>query len=180
MHSRYTIAASNTHRQPSVWLTARRSSRGAVETMASTGTHHRRRVAQLVVLAALVVTGAVLVGQPLAHAAPRVTGLERVSDFSDSNSHSPQYAFAGCPNPEKVVGDGASAVYADPPPPLQVTVGYVNKITHGLENRSPPGGDILDKRRGAPVPSAAASAADGALQTGSVGVQATGRLGGAA
>jgi hypothetical protein len=75
-----------------------------VETTASTGMRHRRRVVQLVVLAALVVTGAVLVRQPPAYAAPRVTGLERVSDVSDSNLQAPKSAFAGCPNPKKVVG----------------------------------------------------------------------------
>jgi hypothetical protein len=43
MNRRYTSAGANTNRQPSVWLTASRSRRGAVEATASTGTHHRRR-----------------------------------------------------------------------------------------------------------------------------------------
>jgi hypothetical protein len=116
MNRRYTIAESNTNRQPRVWLTASRSSRGAVETTASTGTRHRRRVAQLVVLATLVLAGAVLGRQPPAHAAPRVTGLELVYDVSDSNSRSPKYAFAKCPFPKKVVGGGANALYAEPTP----------------------------------------------------------------
>lgn len=117
MNSIYAISESNTNRQPRVWLTASRSSRGAAETMESTGTRHRRRVAQLVVLATLVFAGSVLVGQPPAHAAaPRVTGLERVNGATPTNSLSPKYAFAECPYPKKVVGGGAYALHDDPTP----------------------------------------------------------------
>jgi hypothetical protein len=117
MNSIYTISESNTSRQPSVWLTASRSSRGAAETTESTDTRHRRRVAQLLVLAVLVVTDSVLVAQPLAYAAaPRVTGLQRVSGASYTNSQSPKYACAECPHPKKVVGGGAYALHNDPTP----------------------------------------------------------------
>jgi hypothetical protein len=117
MDSIYTISESATNQQPRVWLTASRSSRGAAETTESTGTRHRRRVPQLLVLAALVVTGSVLVGQPPAHAAaPRVTGLERVNGATPTNSLSPKYAFAECPHPKKAVGGGAYALYDDPTP----------------------------------------------------------------